>query len=165
MTWTGRPDDRRPASQPETDREARHPPRLHQAGSLRRGRGPCPSARLRGHTGLPRARETARVLQYTYRREPRRRVLGEGRIHSRRPSGDQPRPPRPPDGRGHAHSPGSSGSPPHARRHPGDRRAFSRHFRLSHNLSRAALSLKAGGVGTYPRSNFVHVDIGPVRRW
>lgn len=33
------------------------------------------------------------------------------------------------------------------------------------NLHRAALSLKAGGVGFYPRSNFVHVDVGPVRQW
>lgn len=32
-------------------------------------------------------------------------------------------------------------------------------------LHRAALSLKAGGVGYYPESNFVHVDVGPVRRW
>lgn len=37
-------------------------------------------------------------------------------------------------------------------------------LKLSH-LSRAALSLKAGGVGTYPRSNFIHLDIGAVRRW
>ncbi len=29
----------------------------------------------------------------------------------------------------------------------------------------AAVSLKAGGVGYYPRSNFVHVDTGAVRYW
>nr|WP_279197084.1 DUF882 domain-containing protein [Ralstonia mannitolilytica] len=28
-----------------------------------------------------------------------------------------------------------------------------------------ALSLRAGGVGFYPRSDFVHVDVGAVRRW
>ncbi len=32
-------------------------------------------------------------------------------------------------------------------------------------LRDAALSLDAGGVGYYPRSQFVHVDIGPVRQW
>lgn len=32
-------------------------------------------------------------------------------------------------------------------------------------LRRAALALKAGGVGYYPASNFIHVDVGPVRRW
>lgn len=32
-------------------------------------------------------------------------------------------------------------------------------------LRDAALDLKAGGVGFYPGSNFVHVDIGRVRRW
>ena len=32
-------------------------------------------------------------------------------------------------------------------------------------LHRVALSLQAGGVGLYPRSDFVHVDIGRVRRW
>jgi uncharacterized protein YcbK (DUF882 family) len=35
---------------------------------------------------------------------------------------------------------------------------------LTH-LHKAALSLKAGGVGFYPVSNFVHVDVGPVRTW
>ncbi len=30
---------------------------------------------------------------------------------------------------------------------------------------RAALSLKAGGVGLYSRSQFIHVDSGPVRNW
>lgn len=29
----------------------------------------------------------------------------------------------------------------------------------------AALSLGAGGVGYYPQSQFVHVDVGPVRQW
>jgi uncharacterized protein YcbK (DUF882 family) len=33
------------------------------------------------------------------------------------------------------------------------------------SLRNAALSLDAGGVGYYPRSQFVHVDVGPVRRW
>ena len=28
-----------------------------------------------------------------------------------------------------------------------------------------ALSLQAGGVGYYPNSQFVHVDVGPVRQW
>lgn len=32
-------------------------------------------------------------------------------------------------------------------------------------LHRAALALGVGGVGFYPSSNFVHVDIGRVRRW
>lgn len=33
------------------------------------------------------------------------------------------------------------------------------------DLHKAALSVAAGGVGYYPVSNFVHVDVGPVRRW
>jgi len=32
-------------------------------------------------------------------------------------------------------------------------------------LRRAALSLDAGGVGTYWRDDFIHVDVGPVRQW
>lgn len=33
------------------------------------------------------------------------------------------------------------------------------------HLRKAALSLKLGGVGYYPSSNFVHVDTGRVRAW
>jgi uncharacterized protein YcbK (DUF882 family) len=32
-------------------------------------------------------------------------------------------------------------------------------------LHRAALSLRAGGVGYYPKSDFIHVDVGRVRTW
>jgi uncharacterized protein YcbK (DUF882 family) len=32
-------------------------------------------------------------------------------------------------------------------------------------LHNVALDLKRGGVGYYPSSDFVHVDVGPVRRW
>lgn len=32
-------------------------------------------------------------------------------------------------------------------------------------LRDAALSLREGGVGYYPKSQFVHVDVGPVREW
>lgn len=32
-------------------------------------------------------------------------------------------------------------------------------------VRQAALSLNNGGVGYYPRSNFVHVDTGPIRSW
>ena len=33
------------------------------------------------------------------------------------------------------------------------------------HLREVALSLRAGGVGYYPVSQFVHVDVGPVRQW
>ena len=33
------------------------------------------------------------------------------------------------------------------------------------DLRRAALSLRAGGVGYYPASDFVHLDLGRVRSW
>ena len=33
------------------------------------------------------------------------------------------------------------------------------------HVGRAALSLKAGGVGVYPGSDFVHIDTGRVRTW
>ncbi len=32
-------------------------------------------------------------------------------------------------------------------------------------LRNAALAMKAGGVGYYPRGQFIHVDVGPVRHW
>ncbi len=32
-------------------------------------------------------------------------------------------------------------------------------------VRKAAIALKAGGVGYYPRSDFVHLDVGPVRHW
>lgn len=33
------------------------------------------------------------------------------------------------------------------------------------SMSHAAIELGRGGVGTYPRSGFVHLDTGPVRAW
>jgi len=33
------------------------------------------------------------------------------------------------------------------------------------NLHRAAVSLRGGGVGYYPGSDFVHVDVGKIRYW
>lgn len=35
----------------------------------------------------------------------------------------------------------------------------------SHAIRNAALSLYRGGVGYYPRSNFVHLDTGDIRAW
>jgi uncharacterized protein YcbK (DUF882 family) len=32
-------------------------------------------------------------------------------------------------------------------------------------MARAAKTCSGGGVGTYSRSNFVHMDCGPVRTW
>lgn len=32
-------------------------------------------------------------------------------------------------------------------------------------LRRAALAMRAGGVGYYPSSDFIHLDTGPVRSW
>jgi uncharacterized protein YcbK (DUF882 family) len=37
--------------------------------------------------------------------------------------------------------------------------------RDTRHLRDAALALAQGGVGYYPRSNFVHLDTGPARRW
>lgn len=33
------------------------------------------------------------------------------------------------------------------------------------DVRRTAMQLKGGGVGYYPRSNFIHVDVGSVRYW
>jgi uncharacterized protein YcbK (DUF882 family) len=33
------------------------------------------------------------------------------------------------------------------------------------DLAKAARSLNVGGVGFYPRSDFIHLDTGPVRSW
>ncbi|WP_047678909.1 MULTISPECIES: YcbK family protein [Xenorhabdus] len=35
---------------------------------------------------------------------------------------------------------------------------------LTH-ICKAALKMRAGGVGFYPKSNFIHIDTGPVRTW
>jgi uncharacterized protein YcbK (DUF882 family) len=37
--------------------------------------------------------------------------------------------------------------------------------RSTEQVRDAALALRRGGVGYYPASGFVHVDVGPVRRW
>ncbi|SEP58399.1 YcbK family protein [Thalassovita taeanensis] len=37
--------------------------------------------------------------------------------------------------------------------------------RSVNQMARAALACKAGGVGRYSGSNFVHMDCGPVRNW
>lgn len=33
------------------------------------------------------------------------------------------------------------------------------------NLHKTAMAMRAGGVGYYPDSNFIHVDVGPYRTW
>jgi uncharacterized protein YcbK (DUF882 family) len=32
-------------------------------------------------------------------------------------------------------------------------------------LRKAAIALQGGGVGYYPKSDFVHIDVGRVRHW
>lgn len=48
-------------------------------------------------------------------------------------------------------------------------RAMAADLRLSsrsvQNMYQAGVACNAGGVGRYPRSNFVHFDCGPVRTW
>jgi len=34
-----------------------------------------------------------------------------------------------------------------------------------HKIYKTALDMRRGGVGYYPDSEFVHVDVGPLRRW
>lgn len=61
-----------------------------------------------------------------------------------------------------AHSRGVAKNSLHMRGEANDLRLASR---TVHQVSAAAKSCAAGGVGTYPRSNFVHMDCGPVRTW
>ncbi|HSF34216.1 MAG TPA: DUF882 domain-containing protein [Candidatus Tectomicrobia bacterium] len=35
----------------------------------------------------------------------------------------------------------------------------------AHTVKRVAVDLRVGGVGYYPRADFVHIDVGPVRYW
>jgi uncharacterized protein YcbK (DUF882 family) len=37
--------------------------------------------------------------------------------------------------------------------------------RSINSISKAAFACNGGGVGIYGRSNFVHMDCGPVRSW
>ena len=50
----------------------------------------------------------------------------------------------------------------HMRAMAADVRLRSRDIR---QVTSAALACKGGGVGTYGRSNFVHMDCGPIRTW
>ncbi len=61
-----------------------------------------------------------------------------------------------------AHSGGVAKRSMHVKGKAIDIRLESRDTRQIH---RAALALKAGGVGYYPKSDFVHVDVGKVRSW
>lgn len=62
----------------------------------------------------------------------------------------------------HAHSDGVASGSLHMRGEAMDIRMPG--VELSH-LRNAALDMQRGGVGFYPASDFVHVDVGRVRRW
>ncbi|MFD1882432.1 YcbK family protein [Paracoccus pacificus] len=61
-----------------------------------------------------------------------------------------------------AHSSGVARNSLHMRGQAADLRLKSRSVA---QIYKAASSCNAGGVGKYSRSNFVHMDCGPVRRW
>ena len=50
----------------------------------------------------------------------------------------------------------------HVKGQAADLRLGSRSVR---DMARAAAACRAGGVGSYSRSNFVHMDCGPIRTW
>jgi uncharacterized protein YcbK (DUF882 family) len=62
----------------------------------------------------------------------------------------------------HAHQPGVASKSFHVKGMAIDLRCEGRDLSQVH---RAAISLRAGGVGYYPKSDFVHVDCGPIRYW
>lgn len=59
----------------------------------------------------------------------------------------------------------SSGVAKNSRHLKGEAADLSLTTRSVSQIARAAASCKAGGVGRYSRSNFVHVDCGPLRSW
>ncbi len=59
----------------------------------------------------------------------------------------------------------SSGVAKNSRHLKGEAADLSLQSRSVSQIARAAASCKAGGVGRYSRSNFVHMDCGPVRSW
>ena len=46
-----------------------------------------------------------------------------------------------------------------------DQKRFDLLLECFRDVRRAALNLGLGGVGYYPRSNFVHIDTGRIRFW
>ncbi len=62
----------------------------------------------------------------------------------------------------HAHSDGVAKSSLHMQGRAID--IFLPGKELSH-LQKAALAMGAGGVGYYPQSGFIHLDVGPTRHW